>query len=61
MQDGRAAAKDRAIKLAAATLASRKGRPIMAVGAIAVAAAYLLRKPIARAVNKRLSKETIDE
>jgi hypothetical protein len=61
MQDGRAAAKDRAIKLAAAALASRKGRPIMAVGAIAVAAAYLLRKPIARAVNKRLSKETIDE
>ncbi len=59
--DGKAAARDRAIKLAAATIASRKGRPVVAVGAIALAAAYLLRKPIARAVNKRFAKETNDE
>jgi hypothetical protein len=31
------------------------------VGAIAVAASYLLRKPIARAVNKRLAKEKNDD
>lgn len=61
MQDGVEVARDRAIKLAATALASPKGRPVLAVGAIAVAASYLLRKPIARAVKKRLAKEKTDD
>jgi hypothetical protein len=61
MHDGVELARERAMKLAATALASRKGRPVLAVGAIAVAASYLLRKPIARAVNKRLAKEKNDD
>lgn len=61
LRDGAELARGRAIKLAATTLASSKGRPIVAAGAIAVAAAYLLRKPIARAINQRLAKEKDDE
>ncbi len=55
--DGRSLARDRAIKLAAVTLASKKGRPVVAVGAIALAAAYLFRKPLARAIRHRLNKD----
>lgn len=61
LQDGQVLARERAIKLAATVLASRKGRPIAAAGAIAVAATYLLRKPIARAIKQRLAKEKDDE
>ncbi len=55
--DGRELARDRAIKLTATALASKKVRPIAAVGTIALAAAYLFRKPLARALTRALNKE----
>ena len=57
LQDGREMAKDRAIGLATATLASKKARPILALSAIAAGAAYLLRKPLARSIRNKLIKE----
>ena len=58
MRDGKELAKRKAVKIVAATIASRKARPVVALGAIAAGATYLLRKPIAHALQKRLSKET---
>lgn len=55
--DARAAVRERAIKLAVATLSSRRGRPLVAVGAIVAGSAYLLRKPLSRVLSHRLSKE----
>lgn len=57
LEDGKAVAKDQAVKLAAVTLASSKGRPLLAAGAMLAGALYLFRKPIARAVKGRLGKE----
>ena len=55
--DARAAARERAVKLAVATLSSRRGRPLVAVGVIVAGTAYLLRKPLSRVLAQRLSKE----
>ena len=57
LQDGREMAKDRAIGIATATLATKKARPILALTAIAAGAAYLLRKPLARSIRNKLTKE----
>lgn len=57
LQDGKEVAKDRAIKIAGATLASKKARPILALSAIVAGATYLLRKPLARSIRNKLTKE----
>lgn len=55
-EDLKAVARKRALALAATALANRKARPAVAAGAVMAGAAYLLRKPLAKLVSRRLNK-----
>ena len=55
-EDLKILARKRAIALAAAALANKKARPAVAASAVIAGAAYLLRKPIANLVARRLNK-----
>lgn len=57
LEDAKAMARKRALQAAVAILANRKARPVVAAGAVAAGAAYLLRKPLARIVSHSLKKE----
>ena len=57
LDDVKAMAGKHAVKAASALIASGKGRPVIAAGAVAAGAAYLLRKPLAKLLSKRLKKE----
>jgi hypothetical protein len=55
-EDLKIVARKRAIALAGAALANKKARPAVAASAVIAGAAYLLRKPIANLVARRLNK-----
>ncbi len=55
-EDLKVVARKRAIALAGAALANKKARPAVAASAVIAGAAYLLRKPIANLVARRLNK-----
>ena len=55
-EDLKILARKRAIALAGAALANKKARPAVAASAVIAGAAYLLRKPIANLVARRLNK-----
>lgn len=57
LDDVKAMASKRALETAGALIASGRGRPVIAAGAVAAGAAYLLRKPLAKLISKRLKKE----
>lgn len=51
-------ARKRALALAGAALSNKKTRPAVAASAVLAGAAYLLRKPIARLVSRRINKDS---
>jgi hypothetical protein len=57
LDDAKGLAQKRALALAGTLLASKKGRPALAVGAVAAGAAYLLRKPLAKLFADRMGRK----
>lgn len=55
-EDLKIVARKRAIAIAGAALANKKARPAVAASAVVAGVAYLLRKPIANLVARRLNK-----
>ena len=56
IEDAKDAARKRALELATVMLTSKRGRPVVAAGAVAAGTAYLLRKPLAHLVNRTFGK-----
>lgn len=59
--DAKAAAGKQVIGLTSAALAQPKTRSIIALGAVSTGLAYLFRKPLLKALSKRLNSETDNE